>query len=201
MDFRDFMDLVGYFASLLVLVSLLMSSVVKLRVINSIGSAIYVVYALVIHSYPTALMNLGLVIINIYYLIRIRSQRVGFHLVQGEMTESGTRNFLSVHADDILRFFPKFNPVSTDATAYFVYAGSDPVGLLVAQKTQDGTLDVSLDYTTQQYRDCSVGTFLYQELAKNGICRLRAHADTEKHNQYLAKMGFTEENGVFVKKL
>lgn len=201
MDFKMFMELVGYFASFLVLVSLLMSSVVKLRIINSIGSAIYVVYALVIHSYPTALMNLGLVIINLYYLIRIRKQRVGFHLVEGALSESGTRNFLSVHESDIRLFFPNFDFDAQDAAAHFVYVGSEPVGLMVAQKTQDGTLEIRLDYTTQQYRDCSVGTFLYQELAKNGIRRLCAHADTPKHAQYLTKMGFAEENGTFVKNL
>ncbi len=201
MDFNTFMELVGYFASFLVLVSLLMSSVVKLRIINSVGSAIYVVYALVIHSYPTALMNLGLVIINIYYLIRIRSQRVGFHLVGGGLAESGTRNFLAVHKDDIRLFFPNFDFDAQSADAYFVYVGSDPVGLMVAQKTPDGTLEITLDYTTQQYRDCSVGTFLYQELAKSGIRRLCARADTQKHAQYLAKMGFAEESGTYVKNL
>ena len=48
------LELVGYFASLLVLISLLMTSVVKLRVINMIGSLIFAVYALLICSYPTA---------------------------------------------------------------------------------------------------------------------------------------------------
>lgn len=42
------LELVGYFASLLVLVSLLMTSVVKLRVINMVGSLIFAIYALCI---------------------------------------------------------------------------------------------------------------------------------------------------------
>ena len=45
------LELVGYLASLLVLVSLLMTSVTKLRVINMIGSFIFAIYALLIASY------------------------------------------------------------------------------------------------------------------------------------------------------
>ena len=46
-------ELVGYLGSALVVASMLMSSVVKLRVINTLGSGIFAVYALMIHSYPT----------------------------------------------------------------------------------------------------------------------------------------------------
>ena len=61
MDGKILLELVGYVGSGLVIVSMLMTSVARLRVINMIGSAIFTVYALLIHSYPTALMNLFLV--------------------------------------------------------------------------------------------------------------------------------------------
>ncbi|MDO5338306.1 MAG: YgjV family protein [Eubacteriales bacterium] len=62
-------EMLGYLGSLLVVVSMLMTSVIKLRIINTIGASIFAVYALIIRSYPTALMNTCLVIINIYNLI------------------------------------------------------------------------------------------------------------------------------------
>ena len=71
MDTQMIVDLVGYFASLLVLVSFLMTSVIKLRIVDSIGALIFAVYAVIIRSYPTALMNLALVGINMYYLYKI----------------------------------------------------------------------------------------------------------------------------------
>ena len=40
------LELVGYLGSFLVLVSMLMTSVVRLRVINLIGSAVFTVYAI-----------------------------------------------------------------------------------------------------------------------------------------------------------
>ena len=64
-------ELIGYFGSLLVVVSMLMTSVIKLRIINTVGSLIFTVYALIIKSYPTALMNFSLVLINVYNLYRL----------------------------------------------------------------------------------------------------------------------------------
>ena len=58
-------ELVGYIGSILVLVAFLMTSVVRLRVVNSIGSLIFAISALIIQSYPTALMNFCLVLISI----------------------------------------------------------------------------------------------------------------------------------------
>lgn len=77
-------ELMGYFASFLVLVSFLMSSVVKLRVLNAVGSFIFAVYALIIQSYPTAVMNFSLVAINMYYLFRLRKNAQCFELSNGK---------------------------------------------------------------------------------------------------------------------
>ena len=61
MDSGMIIEMIGYLGSVLVLISFLMSSVVKLRVINAVGSLVFAGYALIIHSYPTALMNFCLV--------------------------------------------------------------------------------------------------------------------------------------------
>ena len=71
MDTNTIYEIIGYVSTVLVLVSFLMASVVKLRIINTIGSGIFVIYALLIGSYPTAILNLGIVSINIYFLVRL----------------------------------------------------------------------------------------------------------------------------------
>ncbi|MDD6201120.1 MAG: YgjV family protein [Firmicutes bacterium] len=196
-----FWELVGYLASLLVLVSLLMNSVVKLRIINSVGSLIYVVYALTIGSYPTALMNLCLILINVYYLIRLSRSRAVFSVCSADPGESGLRHFLSCCREDILRYFPEydFTPRPEDQV-YLVYAGTDPVGVLIGSRAGDD-LRVALDYSTTRYRDCSVGKFLYGELKTAGIRRLIASGTTEAHAKYLKTAGFRPDNGEFVKVL
>lgn len=75
MEMSMIIEMVGYLGSILVVVSMLMSSVIKLRVINTIGSGVFAAYALIIHSYPTALMNFCLVAINVYNLVKL-SKRI-----------------------------------------------------------------------------------------------------------------------------
>ncbi len=77
MDQAMMIEMVGYIGSGLVLVSMLMSDMTKLRLINSIGSSIFVIYALIIHSYPTAFMNGCLVVINVISLINFRKLKKG----------------------------------------------------------------------------------------------------------------------------
>lgn len=61
-------EIVGYIASALVAVSLMMSSIFRLRVINLVGAALFTVYGLLIGAYPVAAMNLFIVLIDLYYL-------------------------------------------------------------------------------------------------------------------------------------
>lgn len=79
-------EMVGYLGSILVVVSMLMSSVIKLRIINTTGSGIFAIYALIIHSYPTALMNFCLVGINVYNLVRLMRTDQSYDLIDAKST-------------------------------------------------------------------------------------------------------------------
>ncbi|MFC6591172.1 YgjV family protein [Deinococcus lacus] len=67
-------DLLGYAASLLVGLSLLMADIRRLRVINLAGCLLFVAYGFLIEAYPVAAMNLFGAGVNLYYLWRLRSQ-------------------------------------------------------------------------------------------------------------------------------
>lgn len=59
-------DLIGYGASLLVLISFLMKDIKKLRTINSIGCLLFVVYGVMLnYSIPIILTNAAILGINI----------------------------------------------------------------------------------------------------------------------------------------
>ena len=74
----DWVEWFGYLASLVVLVSLTMTSIVKLRVINFIGCLLFAAFAYFIDSYPTMLMNLGIAGINVYYLVGLANSKDKF---------------------------------------------------------------------------------------------------------------------------
>lgn len=192
----------GYLGSILVVVSMLMTSVKRIRVMNSIGAGIFAIYALIIHSYPTALMNGTLVIINIYNLIQLARQDSHYDLIDGKKEESFLQYILNYYKDDIKKYFPEFNANMADVNAaYIVCTDAVPAGILLGKIVNNDTMEVILDYSTPTYRDCSVGEYLYSKLPMKGVQKLVYKGFEEKHTSYLQKMGFTSQNGVFVKEL
>lgn len=66
-------EIIGYIASLTVLLSFLMRNIRKLRIANTIGCLIFVAYGVLLgFSIPIILTNAAIVIINLYYLIKER---------------------------------------------------------------------------------------------------------------------------------
>lgn len=195
------MEIFGYCGSALVVASLLMSSVVRLRVLNLTGSLISMIYALYTHTYPIALMNASLVVINLYHLFHIFRKKTSFDMVHTVATDGCIAHFLQVYREDIQRYFPDFQAEVPEMDAFVVYTGAVPAGLLLGRKTREGVLEVALDYTTPAYRDCSVGTFLYERLAENGIVTLSATSHVPEHIRYLTRMGFTQQDGAYIRQL
>ena len=195
MSGETILQLVGYFSTLLILVSFLMTSVVKLRLVNLVGSAIFVVFAFLTKSYPTAIMNVGLCIINIYFLIRLlRAKRLTL-MLPIDLDSAYLREFLKLYREDIRSYFPAFDADAPGVdAAYFVYYDMDPVGLTMGNRLADGALDIRLDDTIPKYRDASVGRFLYPHLlGEEGFTALEFRNASEKHEKYLQKVGFRKE--------
>ncbi|OIP51610.1 MAG: uroporphyrinogen decarboxylase [Flavobacteriaceae bacterium CG_4_8_14_3_um_filter_34_10] len=62
-------ELVGYFASLLLVISFLMRNLTKLRIINSFGCIAFIIYGFMLQtSWPIIITNAFIVGVNFYYL-------------------------------------------------------------------------------------------------------------------------------------
>ena len=189
----------GYFSTVLILISFLMTSVIKLRLFNLIGSIIFVVFAFLTKSYPTAIMNIGLCLINIYFLIRLaKSKSLTLHLpIQRD--SAYLREFLQLYRADIRTYFPNFDPEDPSCeTAYFVYYDMNPVGIIIGHRTEQNALDIALDYTIPKYRDASVGRYLYPHLLQEeGFSALELRNASAQHEKYLQKIGFRAADGCY----
>ncbi len=203
MDTRILIELFGYLGSFLVVISMLMTSVKKLRIVNTIGSSIFTIYALIIRSYPTALMNLCLVIINIIQLIKLSRANTSFNLVKAAAGTGAVRYLLDYYAEDIKIYFPEVAIEDTDScdTAFIILLESTPAGVMVGNMRDGDTVDMKIDYALPAYRDCSVGTFLYSRLPEYGIKRLTLSGGAREHEVYMKKMGFVRSGDTYIKEL
>lgn len=205
MDTRMIVELIGYLGSGLVLLSFLMTSVFKLRIINAAGGVICTIYSLIIQAYPTALMNACLVIINLYYLLKIRKTERVYSLVEGGPEEKMIHYLLNLYIEDIKKYFPGFEwsgkKESMYDVGYIVCHDAEPAGILLGKRKTDGELEVVLDYSIPAYRDCSVGKYLYDRLKEQGMRKLIYSRPAGLHKSYLKKMEFKECDGIYVKEL
>ena len=78
MDASVWLEIFGYTGSVLIVVSMLMSSVMKLRIINMIGSVISGIYAVICGAFPLALMNACLIVINGYNICKLKKNKVEY---------------------------------------------------------------------------------------------------------------------------
>jgi hypothetical protein len=206
----DWMEWIGYLASVLVLISLLMSSIVKLRWINLAGSAVFSFYGFSIGALPVGIMNLVIVAINIYYLIKMYSAKDYFKILPVEENSKYTEYFLQFYDTDIKKYFSKNDFKITDYNVgFYILRNMVPAGIFLASRQDDKTLLVALDFVIPEYRDFKIGKYLFESkkdiFLESGYTRLVSYSHNDKHAQYLLKMGFVKKtesgNEVFVKEI
>lgn len=201
MDTQMIIELVGYLGSFLVLVSFLMTSVYKLRIVNTIGSVIFMTYALIIKSYPTAIMNFCLVLINLHFLYKMSHTEKEFELVEVNSNDSYLNYILNRYREDIEKCFPNTSFDLTDVNKCFVVSNNgNPVGITLG-KEENNIFDLQIDYSTPEYRDFSIGKFMIEKLKEKGFKKLIYRGPIENHKEYLNKLDYKKENDYYSKNL
>jgi GNAT superfamily N-acetyltransferase len=200
MDRQFVYELVGYAASVLVAISLTMSSILRLRVINLAGSLAFTAYGLAIHAYPVAAVNGFIVLINLYYLRRMLGTREYFRLLSVEPDSEYLRYFLGFYDREIRRFLPEFSYApSPRQVTLFILRDLVPAGLFIGKVEPGGVLRVKLDFVIPSYRDFKIGRYLFGEgaaLFRGRGCRhLVSGAGNPEHAAYLRRVGFAPRTG------
>ncbi len=198
-------EIIGYLASLLVAISLMMSAIVKLRIINLIGSFTFTIYGVLIDAWPVALMNAFIVFVNIFYLVKIYRDDQYFQILRSSEESNYLTKFLDFYRDHIKTFQPEFSFEKSYNYVVFVLSDMVPAGLIIGNIKDDGTLEMDLDFVIPSYRDFKIGSFLFdknrEELKRDGIQKIVTPTGNEDHNKYLERMGFNRMNSYFVKEL
>ncbi|MBR9727539.1 YgjV family protein [Shewanella intestini] len=71
MENMNMIEVVGYMASVMVAISLMMKDIIWLRWINFVGCSLFVIYGVQIDAWPVAGMNAFVGCVNIYHLAKI----------------------------------------------------------------------------------------------------------------------------------
>jgi len=194
-----FYELIGYAASILVAISLMMSAVVRLRIVNMIGAFTFSIYGILIGSIPVFAMNGAIVLINVYYLLKIYHDKEFFQLFEVDENSRYTERFLQFYRDSIKSYQPAYTFDAQRNFALFVLRDMVPAGLLHGNLDESGILTVDLDFVIPRYRDFKIGKYLFEEqlefFRSKDIRAIRASGGSKTHNRYLEKSGFRRVEG------
>jgi hypothetical protein len=194
----SWVEVVGYVASLLVAISLTMSNVKRLRWVNLAGATVFSIYGILVDAWPVFAVNAFVACVDVYYLVRMRTEKDFFTLVHVEGVAPLTRKFLRFYANDIARFFPDFDPEQVTKPGFFVLRNLLPVGLVLYEPRDDGSVEITLDYVVPEYRDHKNAEFVYrilnEQLSAEGHHQLLVRSRVRAHRQYLEREGFEAQS-------
>jgi len=203
----DFLQWIGYLASVIIVVSMMMNSIIKFRWINLIGASLFSVYGFLIDAIPVGILNGVIVIVDIYYLAAIYSKKEVFDILEINAESEYLTRFLKFHNNRIQKICPGFayNP-DMNTVSFFILRNMSVAGLFLAHRTDKTVLNVGLDYVLPEYKDFKNGKFVYfslrEKFRSEGYTSITAQGNNLKYFRYLKKLGFKEiSNGKFKKGL
>jgi len=193
----DWVEWLGYLASFVVLISLTMSSIIKLRWINMLGCLLFAYFGYLVSSPPVLFANLGIAVINVYFLYKIYSTREEFKIINAATDSDYYRHFLAVNSTEIGKQIP-MALLEKEHTALYMLRDNEIAGVLIGEEDGKGALDIKLDYVIPRYRDYKLGKYFFSDhpgfFRERGITTLKATADDETHRNYLEKIGFKQQS-------
>lgn len=192
----DGQELVGYVASALVVTSLAMTSVVRLRMFSLAGSITFVTYGILIGSVPIVITNASIAGLNVWFLTRELGGRRDLGAVVVPSDSPFLVDFLAHHADEIAVFQPEYDVAARPDVAIVLTRDGLPAGVVLGHR-HGSTLDISLDFVLRAYRDSRLGRWLYGSgsgvFEGAGIDRVSTAGGNESHRSYLTRVGFDHD--------
>ena len=192
-------QIIGYAGSALIVWSLTMKSLLRLRLIGLAGAVVFLTYGLLIEAYPVAATNVVIILVHSIFLRDLLSKKTEYFTVLHVMKDSlYLQYFLDYHRDEIRQSEPGFAYTpSEDQITAFILRDLVPAGLFIGRFSEHTSLEVVLDFVIPQYRDFKIGQFLYSErsgvFANTRCQRAWSPGGTQDYTDYLQRMGFVPE--------
>ena len=191
-------ETVGYAASLIILVSLLMTNVYRLRMINLVGSLCFSLYGFLIGAWPVCIINLVIAGIDAWYWLQLIRTSAFFDLAPASSlgTEYLKRFFL-FHERELLKYVPELTLEELlDAHTCILFRNMLPVGLF-SYRQAGADANIVIDFMIAEYRDFKAGRYLYKTkrmfFKEQGIKRFHAVARHSSQPKYFQQNGFVRE--------
>ncbi|MBN1112107.1 MAG: YgjV family protein [Bacteroidales bacterium] len=201
----EWFEWIGYMASVTVAVSLVMSSIVKLRWYNLLGAILFTIYGIIIGAWPVAVVNGFIIVIDIYYLVKMYTHNSSIKVVDVNADSSYLKEFISIHDQKLRSIFTNYNGLfESNDLCYLLLNDMQVAGFFIGRK-ENNTLNIIADFALPEYRDMKLGKYIFSSLSpfkQHNIDKVTCSTSDKKHIDYLHKINFKETStGVYQKLL
>lgn len=190
----------GYIASSLLIIALLVNNDLKFRWFNTAGNIFFICYAIIIGTIPVLITNCILLGINTVYLVKVYRRQENFDLIEFSGEENMIAKFIRFYQPDISAFFPGFKQADLKGRLNFVVLRDMVIAnIFSATVSANGDAEVIINYTLKKYRDYKVGRYIFDKeksfLISKGIKRIvYREVSNINHQRFLKVMGFVKDN-------
>ena len=201
MNINWMMQGIGYAASLIILTSLLMTNLYRLRQINLVGALIFAFYGYLIRAWPVVAMNVMIAAIDIWHLLQMMRYSAFFDLAPAaSMGTEYLQRFFLFHERELMKYAPGLTfEELLEARTCVLFRNMLPVGLF-SYRQAGPDADIVVDFMIGEYRDYKAGRYLYRTkrmfFKEQGIKRFHAVARHPLQPKYFLRNGFVREEGV-----
>lgn len=189
-------EFIGYVATLIVAVSLMMRRIRQLRIYNLIGSALFSIYGVLIGAWPVAVLNGFIVLINIRELILLSRRDIVFKAQTVDVKNSWyLKYYLNFFREDIQRIFPDFAILENeDYESVIIMRDVLPASIVILRKTEGPEAEIILDYAHPEFRDMQNALYFFRKgcdsLNLEGKKYFVTPGMEKQHIRFLKKMHF-----------
>lgn len=199
----NWIEIIGWTGSAILVVSLLQTRVLRLRGINLVGCVVLIGYNASVGVWPMVGLNVVLAVINMVYLwrmLRTRHDAAAYTVLEVEPQDRYLGHVLSLNGEDIARHNHGFqHDPDQEHSAYLVLQEEATVGVVLARDLGQGTAEIVLDWVAPSYRDFSPGEFVFREsglFARRGFRQVLSPAGMK--NPYYERIGFRPQGDRWV---
>ncbi len=192
----SFYEILGYVSSIIIVISMMMNSLIRLRIVNMTGAFLFSVYGFLIGAYPVGVLNGIIVFVNLYQLYKLYSRKEDFRIIQPQMHDEFIQAFVDHYKKEIKHFQPDFDfNLNKIDVVFIILRNMNVAGLVLGTNLPEQNLKINLDFVIPEYRDMKIGQFLFVEnkeyIKDKNISRIITTAKNDAHAEYLRKIGFT----------
>lgn len=187
-------ELIGYAASLLIAISMLMTCILRLRWFIMAGNLMFIVYGILIHAYPIVILNSFNALVNIWFIYQAYNLKGNYAVLHAKNNAPMLERFLSYYSNDIHKFFPHFQAFHQNDIVFLIVKGTAVISVAGFRKNEDTSFEVILDYVAKTHRNHKPGKLIIEQeniFNRLGCNIIYAQSYHRKHSKYLRSMNFT----------